>query len=126
MILAYQFFSPLYGLLYRPLDKEMHRLNQERIHKASDEVFIVPHARHDPPTKEDFDALADAVKWVHEHPVAIPLMSIVFRNFHEPFMVRLKISIIYGFILVLPLVVRELTLFILPASRRRNAARYAC
>jgi sec-independent protein translocase protein TatC len=28
-ILAYQFFSPLYGFLYRPLEREMLRQNRE-------------------------------------------------------------------------------------------------
>jgi sec-independent protein translocase protein TatC len=114
-IVAYQFFAPLYGLLYRPLEKEIKRQNALNIRAADQAVFVVPRALHDPPTKADFDALANAVEWIHEHPAAIPLMSIVFHNFHEPFMVRLKISIVYGFILVLPFVIRELALFILPA-----------
>ncbi len=114
-ILAYQFFSPLYGLLYRPLEKEMKKQNAARIHKAQPEVLILPHAASDPPSKADFDNLAKSVEWVYDHPVATPLMSIVFRNFHEPFMVRFKISIIYGFILVMPFVVREFVLFVLPA-----------
>ncbi len=114
-VFAYQFFSPLYGLLYKPLEKEMKKQNAARVQKAQPEVFIMPHATSDPPSRADYDNLAKSVKWVYDHPVAVPLMSIVFRNFHEPFMVRFKISIIYGFILVMPFVVREFVLFVLPA-----------
>jgi len=125
-IIAYNCFQPLYGLLYRPLEKEITRLNKIQIQKQIDaqgkqagdlkaEVFVLPHATHDPPTKEEFNQLADAVDWIRRHPVATPLMSIVFKNFHEPFMVRLTIGVIAGFILVLPLVVWELVMFIAPA-----------
>ena len=125
-VLAYQFFQPLYGLLYKPLEKEMSRLNDKRmvtqIQKQGEDagplkadVLIIPHATHDPPTKEEFNRLADAIDWIHKHPVATPLMGIIFKNFHEPFMVRLTVSILYGFILVLPLVVWELVMFISPA-----------
>lgn len=114
-IIAYQFFAPLYGFLYRPLEKEMQRQNTIKAHPLSGNVLIIPHATSDPPSKKDYDALANAVDWIYQHPAAIPVMSIVFRNFHEPFMVQLKISIICGFILVLPLVVWELAAFITPA-----------
>ncbi len=126
-IVAYQFFGPLYGMLYKPLDREMRSLNHQRIqkeihrqaegakgHLAAD-VLIVPHATHDPPTREEFNRLADSLAWFRDHPVATPLMSIVFRNFHEPFMVRLTISCVCGFIIALPMMVYELALFITPA-----------
>jgi sec-independent protein translocase protein TatC len=114
-IIAYQFFSPLYGVLYRPLEKEMKRQNMERVHRGDSTVLFIPHATTDPASKADFDKLAEAVRWIYDHPGTAPLMSIVFRNFHEPFMVRLKISIVYGFILVLPFVLWELAQFLLPA-----------
>ena len=125
-VIAYQFFGPLYGVLYRPLEKEMVRLNQVRIEKQIGEqgdlagklkadILIIPHATHNPPTQEEFNRLADAVDWIRKHPVATPLMSIVFKNFHEPFLVRLTVSILAGFILVMPFVVWELAMFISPA-----------
>jgi len=114
-ILAYQFFPALYGFLYRPLEREMQRQNTEKVRLVDGETLVIPHATSNPPSKKDFDALADAVRWIQTHPVRTPVMSIVFRDFFEPFMVRLKISIIYGFILVLPLVVGEAAAFITPA-----------
>ncbi len=115
-VVAYQFFAPLYGLLYRPLNKEMKRLNQERAARGyGDDVFVAPVAQHNPPDKADYDKLGQSVQWIYDHPRALPQLGMVFRNFHEPFMVRLKISIVYGFILVLPLVIRELFAFITPA-----------
>jgi sec-independent protein translocase protein TatC len=126
-IVAYQFFSPLYMLLYRPLDAEVKKQNAIRLHKQlqtqnqeakknGEPILIIPYATHNPPTQEEFNQLAAAVRWIHEHPAALPQMSgIVFKNFHEMFMVRLTISILFGFILVLPLVIRELALFITPA-----------
>lgn len=114
-ILTYQFFGPLYGFFYRPLEKEMRRQNAVKGRSGQAEAFVLPRALSDPPSKADYDKLADSVQWIYEHPSSVPLMSIVFRNFHEPFMVRLKVSIITGFILVLPLVVWELAAFITPA-----------
>lgn len=115
-IITYQFFAPLYGLLYRPLEREMKRLNVERVRTADRELFVMPQfATSDPVRKQDYDVLVNAFVKSRENPSTSQVMSIVFRNFHEPFMVRLEISILYGFILVLPFVIRELALFILPA-----------
>lgn len=126
-IIAYQFFGPIYGFMYRPLEKEMNRLNTLRMaaqvkHQADSApdsvkklILQIPHATHNPPTQEEFNKLADCVAFIREHPVATPLMSTIFRSFYEPFMVQLKISMVVGFIIVLPLVVWEFTKFILPA-----------
>ncbi len=126
-IIAYQFFGPIYGMLYRPLNREMSRVNEIRMkeqvkHQSQDApehmrplLLKIPHAVHNPPTQEEFNNLADAVEYVREHPVATPMMATIFKSFYEPFMVQLKISIVVGFIMVLPLVVWEFTKFILPA-----------
>jgi sec-independent protein translocase protein TatC len=126
-IIAYQFFAPIYGFLYRPLMKEMTLVNQERtkkeIRQQIEEAPVAlrpyllnhPYATHDPPSKADFDHLVDALVWERLHPVQTPMMSQIFTNFFEPFMVQLKVSMILGFILVLPLVMWEFTKFILPA-----------
>jgi sec-independent protein translocase protein TatC len=126
-IIAYQFFNPIYGFFYRPLKKELSRLNAIRIKaevaaQAADApehlrpfILNIPHALHDPPTREEFNELADTVAYIRTHPVTTPLMSTIFRSFWEPFMVKLKISMVVGLIMVLPLVVWELTKFILPA-----------
>src|SRR5579859_729495 len=66
-VIAYQYFGPLYGFLYRPLQKEINRLNTVQIQKliklqiaeapAALRPYIEkgPHAEHDPPNKVDFD-----------------------------------------------------------------------
>ena len=124
--IAYYFFQPLFGLLQKPLEKEITRLNQAQVdrqikaqedleRKTSGNIIILPYATHDPPTKEEFNKLVDTMNWIRKHPVAIPMMGNVFHNFHEPFMVRLTIGVLTGFILVLPLVISELAMFISPA-----------
>lgn len=126
-IIAYQFFGPLYGFLFKPLEKELDRLNNARIHKmveaqvqtapANIRPYILhpPYAAHNPPTQEEFNRLVDVMDYLREHPIATPLQATVFRGFYEPFMVQLKLSMMGGFILVLPLVVWEFAKFILPA-----------
>ncbi|HEV2471473.1 MAG TPA: twin-arginine translocase subunit TatC, partial [Chthonomonadales bacterium] len=113
-VLAYQFFSPLYGLLYRPLAAEMKRQNAKIVHLSTGDIPYLPHLAH-APTVADYNSLVDVVNRLRDHPTIAPPMSIVFHNFHEPFMVRLTISIIYGFVLVLPLVLWELGGFVTPA-----------
>jgi sec-independent protein translocase protein TatC len=126
-IIAYQFFGPIYGFLYRPLAKEMKQLNElrtkreiaQQIEEAPEALrpYLVslPYAAHDPPSKADFDHVIDVIKWERLHPLQNPMMSQVFNTFYEPFMVQLKVSMLLGFIIVMPLVVWEFTKFILPA-----------
>ncbi len=126
-VIAYQFFGPLYGFLYRPLERELNQANAKRIKTAvalqaskapaslQHDVLIIPHATHNPPTMEEFNRLADCIAWIREHPVATPLMSTIFTTFYAPFMVQLKISMVVGLIMVLPLVVWEFVMFVLPA-----------
>ena len=126
-IIAYQFFGPIYGFLYRPLKKELTQLNQERTAREIKQLISEapealrpyllkpPYATHDPPTMMEFNHLVDALVWERQHPVQTPMMSQVFTNFYEAFMVQFKVSLILGFILVMPLVVWEFTKFILPA-----------
>lgn len=121
-VVAYQFFPFLYGLLYKPLEKEVAVLNHSRIQKElhaqdkdGDPFLLLPVALTDPPTKDDYVRLEKALIWLREHPTLTPLTSVVFHNFYEPFTVRITISVLFGFILVLPLVVWELAQFIMPA-----------
>jgi|SRR5579871_1064532 len=116
-ILAYQFFTPLYGLLYRPLAKEMRLRNatQARSQAVQDITLLDPNTISNPPTRAQVQQLAREMQWLIEHPGSGRTVTIAFRNFHEPFLVRVKISIIYGFILVSPLVLWQLALFIAPA-----------
>ena len=116
-IIAYQFFPALYGFLYRPLEREMIRQNKERAHLAGKDAGItkLPYASSNPVPKADYDRLVDAHNTLLDRPAIAPYMSITFRNFYEPFMVRLKVSIVYGFILMLPLVIYELFAFVTPA-----------
>jgi sec-independent protein translocase protein TatC len=126
-IIAYQFFGPIYGFLYRPLKKEMTLLNHERTLKEIKQqieeapealrpyLLNPPLATHDPPTKAEFNHLVDVMEWERQHPLQTPMMSQVFHTFYDPFMVQLKVSMLLGFILVMPLIVWEFTKFILPA-----------
>jgi sec-independent protein translocase protein TatC len=112
---AYHYFEPLYGMLYRPLQKEMAAERAASAHGAWGAELVLPVPQHEPPNRDDYMQLVNAVKWIYDHPPISAPNSIVFRNFHEPFLVRLQVSIIYGFILVLPFVVWELGGFITPA-----------
>ena len=126
-VVAYNLFAPIYHLLYRPLEKEITKLNEARIQKEvalqvknapaqlRPDILIIPHATHNPPTQEEFNRLADAVEWIRKHPVATPLMSSIFRGFTEPFLVQLKISMVVGVIVVLPAIMWEFAQFVLPA-----------
>jgi sec-independent protein translocase protein TatC len=118
--IAYQFFTPLYGLLHRPLEQEMKRQNEIRsrpenrpVNASAPDVFLIPPYTGDP--KKDHENMAKAIEWVYRNPSTAPIMANTFRRFSDPFMVRLQLSIIFGLILALPLVMRELAMFILPA-----------
>jgi len=124
-IVAYQFFTPLYNFMYKPLEKEIKRLNAVRSRTAAMErareadlgfdPLKLP-APHNPVTADDLLIRDRAIAWMYTHPGAINQLSgDVFRGFYEPFTVQLKLSMIFGLILVTPLIVQELALFILPA-----------
>jgi len=126
-VLAYFFFTPIYGFLTKPLQTTITRLNKDHINKqvtdasrpggAKDNLFILP----DPikpgevVTAEKFNQLRNAVDWVRRHPISTPLMGTIFHGFHEMFLVQLEVSILIGFILTIPLVIWELAQFITPA-----------
>ena len=125
-VIAYNLFAPLYGAMYRPLQRELMKRDLERAKQQvqhggkltsanGSDILILPKATHDPPSRDEFQQLVDAVEWVHEHPSATPYTSIVFRNFYEPFTVKVTIGIIFGLMMTSPLVVREFALFLLPA-----------
>jgi sec-independent protein translocase protein TatC len=124
-IVAYQFFSPIYDAMYQPLKKEIARLNtirgvraaKERAHESGlgFDPLNLP-APHNPPATEDIVVLQKTIVWMQMHPSNINQLSgDVFKGFTEPFMVKLKLSMIFGLILVIPLVMKEFALFILPA-----------
>ena len=124
-VIGYYFFGPLYGAMYRPLERELTKFNVERQKKLivrgtltsanGKDVLILPKALHDPPTRAEFSQLIDAVEWVHEHPGANAYMGIIFKNFYEPFTVKVTIGVIFGLLMTSPLVVREFALFLMPA-----------
>ncbi len=125
-IVGYYFFAPIYGSMYRPLRREMQKSFEEREKKEikhpdrlisadGQSTFILPKALHDPPTREEFNRVSDAMVWMYRHPAAPTFTSIVFGNFYEPFTVRLTIGVIFGLIISSPFVVREFALFLLPA-----------
>lgn len=124
-IIGYNCFAPLYGAMYRPLAEELTKRNEARLKKNvhhgtlkatnNNDVLVLPKAVHDPPTREEFQQLVDAVEWVHEHPSAQQYMGIIFKNFYEMFTVKVTIGVIFGLIMASPFVVREFALFLLPA-----------
>jgi sec-independent protein translocase protein TatC len=114
-IITYQFFAPIYGFFYKPLQAEMSRQNAANAHNKAEVGFTMPVATHNPPSLQEVQQTNHAIDWLYHHPGNVPIMSIVFHNFHEPFMVRLKVSMATGFILVLPFVMYELGAFITPA-----------
>ncbi len=125
-IISYQFFAPFYRALYLPLQKEIQRTNKLRIQKAigegkvsanKEDIFpLPPLMRPDHRvTAADFNQLRDCLLWLREHPVNAPLSDAVFRGFWEPFTVQLSVSVIFGLILSLPLIMWEFAMFIAPA-----------
>ena len=114
-IVAYQFFPLFYGTLYKPLMQEMTRQNHTRSSIVNFIPLVSVPAKGAIPTKEEYDSLVRDIHTMYENPPARPVMSIVFHNFHEPFMVRVSVSLIFGLILVVPLVIWELAMFVTPA-----------
>lgn len=123
-VLAYQVFTPLYNFLYQPLAKQIERLDKQRIvanaassnkivFSSDGHIYIPP--LHNPPTYQDIENLRELVIWGLQHPGQKPVIGDVFRNFHEMFLVRLKLSLLFGFILVIPFVLWEAAAFVLPA-----------
>lgn len=124
-VVAYIFFTPIYTLISLPLNKEIKRLNDIHSKESAsvraredappaDPLKMPP--PHNPPTSDDL-VLRDAViKWIFTHPVnSSQLQGGVFTGFADPFLVQLKLSVIFGFILVTPLITREAFLFLAPA-----------
>lgn len=123
--IAYQFFTPMYAFLYRPLNNQLASINAKRInlqltkqHKEAvqttgdplDNIVI-----HEPPTKHDLEEVVAAIRYVRQHPIITPIVGDTFKNFYEMFTVKLQLSMIFGFIVCTPLIIRELALFVLPA-----------
>ena|SRR5579862_6489771 len=124
-IVAYQVFTPVYNFMYRPLAKEINRINDKRAviraKQRADEAHLsfdplhLP-APHNPPTVEDLALRDEAMAWMYKHPASgSELSGQVFHGFADPFLVELKLSIVLGFIFVTPLILREVALFIMPA-----------
>lgn len=116
-VIAYQFFSPIYGIMYRPLEKEINKQNKMRTEKVEGEKFVLPPPPVEEPTREDYEKLRKAVEWLYTHRADAngSVSGQVFGNVWEPFMLKLTMSIIFGFLLVSPLVLWELGMFIAPA-----------
>lgn len=120
--LAYQVFTPLYGFLYRPLVRQMKLLNIKAIQYSDTangvDPLVIPQV-HPPLTQQQIadqlNRFRAALLFIRQHPVSTPVLGNVFHGFYEPFTVRLKLSILFGFILTTPLIVGELALFIAPA-----------
>ena len=114
---AYQFFPQLYSGMLRPLHKEMgkqHALQQQKVNLEAG-LKELEHVKTEIVSATDYNLIVDAYNSLLKRPPSLPLMGITFRNFFDPFMVRLNVSVIGGFILVLPGVLWQLFAFILPA-----------
>ncbi|HLJ54905.1 MAG TPA: twin-arginine translocase subunit TatC [Chthonomonadaceae bacterium] len=126
-ILAYFFFTPIYGFLTRPLVTTITKLNLERTKKQANAqlrpgtdtepglVMPAPIKPGETVTAEKYNELLHAVDWIRRHPLSVPMMGQVFRNFPEAFLVQLEVSILIGFIVSVPLIIWELALFVTPA-----------
>ncbi|GEM_PF-2837370 len=119
-IIAYQFFTPLYALLYKPLQREMKVQNAIAATKqkasADNGIFPLPlEPKGETITRDEYLSLRNAVIWLHAHPGTGNQVAMGFTKFWEPFMLRLKLSIIFGFILTAPFILWEITQFIAPA-----------
>jgi sec-independent protein translocase protein TatC len=116
-VIAYQFFTPLYAFLSRPLSIELDRQKTQIAATNEKGKFEMPPEPKGEPTREDYVKLRQAVEWLYNNRAdgTSPTASMVVSNFWEPFMLRLTMSIIFGFLLVSPLILWELGLFIAPA-----------
>jgi sec-independent protein translocase protein TatC len=116
-VIAYQFFAPIYAILYQPLKQEIDRQNKTREKAVTKEAFELPPIPVGEPTREDFIKLRKSVEWLYAQRENVNgnFSGGVFRNPWEPFMLKLTMSIIFGFLLVSPLVLWELGMFIAPA-----------
>lgn len=118
--IAYQFFTPLYALLYKPLSREMNVQNASAAQKQNASAqrgsFVIPpEPKGTTITREEYLSLRTAVIWLHKNPGTGNQVAMGFTKFWEPFMLRLKLSIIFGFILTAPFILWEITQFIAPA-----------
>ena len=130
-VFAYYMFPTMYGFLYRPLHAEMVRQNARLVRAGGPSIQSIPFVDGPPNAPVTVAQLNKALTWVKAYasnPITAPPMSIVFLKFHEPFMVRLKVSLIFGLVLVLPFVIYEIAQFVLPAltpNERRPIAMLA-
>lgn len=114
-ILAYSYFPQIYASLYNPLHKEMLIQNEARIKIINPQALLSKEITTSAPSQADYNMLVKDIHYLWEHPSMIPLSSTVFKNFYDPFMGQLTLSLIFGVILSTPFVVWELSLFIIPA-----------
>jgi sec-independent protein translocase protein TatC len=115
-IIAYQFFTPIYAVLNAPLAKETKIQNEKLANTLNGEKFELPPTPPGEPTREDYEKLRKSVEWLYNNrSMTSTINPTVFRTAWEPFMLRLTMSIIFGFVLVSPLVLWELGQFIAPA-----------
>ena len=114
-IVAYQFFPMLYGALYKPLMQEMTKQNHSRMHVVNSVLLESVEASGPAISVKQYNALVHDIHNVYENPPSRPVMSIVFHGFQEAFLVRVSVSMIFGLVLITPLVLWEIAMFITPA-----------
>ena len=123
-ILGYVYFGVIFDFLEKPLTKELNHLNQvraERIvknpNKSTNDTFILPTPLKpgESVTVDKVNELISTLDWLHKHPGSVNQAGQVFNSITGPFLVKLKLGIIVGFILVTPLLVWEAAMFVTPA-----------
>ena len=123
-ILGYVYFGVIFDFLEKPLTKELNHLNQiraERIvknpNKSTNDMFILPTPLKpgESVTVNKVNELISTLDWLHKHPGSVNQAGQVFNSITGPFLVKLKLGIIVGFILVTPLLVWEAAMFVTPA-----------
>ena len=123
-ILGYVYFGVIFDFLEKPLTKELNHLNQVRAvrlanhpAKSPNEMFILPTPLKpgETVTVDKVNELITTLDWLHKHPGSVNQAGQVFNSITGPFLVKLKLGIIVGFILVTPLLVWEAAMFVTPA-----------
>jgi len=129
-ILAFVFFKPIYKFMSKPISATMQVMIRERAKRdlaeqsnpnvPKGDIFVPPDpiGPGEQVTPEKFNQLRTAILWMRSHPVSVPMVGSVFKNFPEMFLVQLEVSILVGFICTLPLIMWELAQFIIPALTR--------
>lgn len=121
-IVAFIIFPQIFDFLYKPLESELNRLKKVKIERElknqpSNDTFQMPTELNpeEELTINKYNELVRAIKWIRENPVDGAKSGIVFPSVTDAFTLRIQLSLMFGFILVIPFIVWEIALFVTPA-----------